>query len=94
MVVLGPGSLFTSILPNLMIDEIGKAILETKAQIAYVCNIMTQEEKPSISQTVTTLSFSINIWEKVHRYCPCQYQSGSAAYMNSTNLMNTWQVEQ
>ena len=42
MVVLGPGSLFTSILPNLMIDEIGKAILETKAQVAYVCNIMTQ----------------------------------------------------
>lgn len=31
MVVIGPGSLFTSILPNLMIDEIGKAILKTKA---------------------------------------------------------------
>ncbi len=41
-VVLGPGSLFTSILPNLMIDETGKTILETKAQVAYVCNIMTQ----------------------------------------------------
>ncbi|MBP2622990.1 YvcK family protein [Streptococcus oricebi] len=42
MVVLGPGSLFTSILPNLMIEEIGQALLETEAEIAYVCNIMTQ----------------------------------------------------
>lgn len=42
VVVLGPGSLFTSILPNLMIPDIGQAILETPAQVVYVCNIMTQ----------------------------------------------------
>ncbi|MGT2750337.1 YvcK family protein [Streptococcus orisasini] len=42
MIVLGPGSLFTSILPNLVIDEIGQAVCETKAEVAYVCNIMTQ----------------------------------------------------
>lgn len=42
MIVLGPGSLFTSILPNLVIDEIGRALCETKAEVAYVCNIMTQ----------------------------------------------------
>lgn len=42
MIVLGPGSLFTSILPNLVIPEIKEALLETKAEVAYVCNIMTQ----------------------------------------------------
>ncbi len=42
MIVLGPGSLFTSILPNLVIPEIKKALLETPAEEAYVCNIMTQ----------------------------------------------------
>lgn len=42
MIVLGPGSLFTSILPNLVIPEIKEALLATKAEIAYVCNIMTQ----------------------------------------------------
>ncbi|MDR0199948.1 MAG: YvcK family protein [Streptococcaceae bacterium] len=41
-IVLGPGSLFTSILPNLMIPEIGDALLDTQAQVIYVCNIMTQ----------------------------------------------------
>ena len=42
MIVLGPGSLFTSILPNLVIPEIKQALIETDAEVAYVCNIMTQ----------------------------------------------------
>lgn len=41
-VVLGPGSLFTSILPNLMIHNLGDAVRQTKAEVIYVCNIMTQ----------------------------------------------------
>ncbi|WP_198034029.1 gluconeogenesis factor YvcK family protein [Marinilactibacillus sp. 15R] len=42
MVVLGPGSLYTSILPNLMIPDIGKAVMNTEANVVYICNIMTQ----------------------------------------------------
>lgn len=42
LVVLGPGSLYTSILPNIMIPDIGKALKETPAQVVYICNIMTQ----------------------------------------------------
>ena len=53
MIVLGPGSLFTSILPNIVIKEIGKALLETKAEIAYVCNIMT----PTLGETRTLLPY-------------------------------------
>ncbi|MCT6807296.1 MAG: YvcK family protein, partial [Bombilactobacillus sp.] len=40
---LGPGSLFTSILPNLMIKNLGEAIRETAAEVVYICNIMTQK---------------------------------------------------
>ncbi|MGM0124057.1 hypothetical protein IGI37_001431 [Enterococcus sp. AZ194] len=43
MVVLGPGSLFTSILPNLVIPEIGEALVQTEAEVVYICNIMTQK---------------------------------------------------
>ncbi|MGG5315971.1 gluconeogenesis factor YvcK family protein [Enterococcus sp. AZ072] len=43
MVVLGPGSLFTSILPNLVISEIGEAVRTTNAEVVYICNIMTQK---------------------------------------------------
>lgn len=42
VIVLGPGSLYTSILPNLAIEEIKSAIHRTKATVIYVCNIMTQ----------------------------------------------------
>jgi len=43
VIVLGPGSLFTSILPNLVIREIGEKIASAKdAFKIYVCNVMTQ----------------------------------------------------
>ena len=42
VVVIGPGSLYTSVIPNLLIEGITKAILESKAIKIYVCNIMTQ----------------------------------------------------
>lgn len=45
VVVLGPGSLFTSILPNLMIKNLGAAVKQTKAEVIYICNIMTQKGK-------------------------------------------------
>ena len=41
-IVLGPGSLFTSIIPNLLVDGIVEAILQSKAMKFYVCNVMTQ----------------------------------------------------
>ncbi|WP_283678099.1 uridine diphosphate-N-acetylglucosamine-binding protein YvcK [Lentilactobacillus sp. Marseille-Q4993] len=42
-IVLGPGSLFTSILPNLMIENVGEALRLTSADVVYICNIMTQK---------------------------------------------------
>ncbi len=42
MVVVSPGSLYTSILPNIIIPEIKTALKNTPAEVIYVCNIMTQ----------------------------------------------------
>lgn len=42
IVVIGPGSLFTSILPNLMVKGIADALRATDALIIYVCNVATQ----------------------------------------------------
>ncbi|MGI6485140.1 MAG: gluconeogenesis factor YvcK family protein [Tepidanaerobacteraceae bacterium] len=41
-VVLGPGSLYTSIIPNLLVKDLTEAILESDAKKIYVVNIMTQ----------------------------------------------------
>nr|NLA06507.1 uridine diphosphate-N-acetylglucosamine-binding protein YvcK [Bacillota bacterium] len=41
-IVLGPGSLFTSVIPNLLVEGIADAIRESRAPRIYVCNVMTQ----------------------------------------------------
>ena len=41
-IVIGPGSLYTSILPNLLVPEIGKALLESSAHRVYISNVATQ----------------------------------------------------
>lgn len=42
IIVMGPGSLYTSVIPNLLVDGITDAIKESRAKKVYVCNIMTQ----------------------------------------------------
>ena len=41
-VVLGPGSLFTSILPNFLVERIAEEVAAANAVKIYVCNVMTQ----------------------------------------------------
>src|SRR3989338_5951621 len=43
IIVLGPGSLYTSVLPNLIIKGVAAAIAKSKAFKIYVCNVMTQK---------------------------------------------------
>lgn len=42
LIVLGPGSLYTSIIPNLLVTELVEALEESSATKVYVCNVMTQ----------------------------------------------------
>src|SRR5581483_2156794 len=42
LILIGPGSLYTSVLPNLLIKPITEAIRRAKALRVYVCNVMTQ----------------------------------------------------
>jgi uncharacterized cofD-like protein len=42
LIVLGPGSLYTSILPNLLIPEIATAVAKSSAPRVYIANLMTQ----------------------------------------------------
>ena len=43
MIILGPGSLYTSIIPNLLVDGIPEAVRQSDALKVYVCNVMTQD---------------------------------------------------
>src|SRR5438270_10782048 len=42
LILIGPGSLYTSILPNLLIPEIARTIANSRAPRVYIANVMTQ----------------------------------------------------
>ena len=57
-IVIGPGSLYTNVIPNLLINGVAKAIKESTAIKVYVCNIMTepgQTDNYSISDHINAI---------------------------------------
>ena len=70
IIVLGPGSLYTSIIPNLLIKEISQAVAESGAIKVYVCNVMTQPgetDNYSVSDHVKALAG--HSWPRILDYC-------------------------
>ncbi len=43
LIVIAPGSIYTSLIPNLLVDGVCEALHKTKAKIAYVVNLMTEK---------------------------------------------------
>jgi uncharacterized cofD-like protein len=43
MILVGPGSLYTSILPNLLVPDLAQALIHARAPIVYITNLATQE---------------------------------------------------
>jgi|SRR5579875_3020387 len=42
LIIIGPGSLYTSILPNLLVPRLGDEVCRSQAKKVYICNLMTQ----------------------------------------------------
>ncbi len=42
-IILGPGSLYTSIMPNLLVEGVAETLRKSKAIKIYICNVMTQQ---------------------------------------------------
>lgn len=42
LVLLGPGSTFTSVVPNLLVPELGAALVEASQRLVYICNLEAQ----------------------------------------------------
>ena len=61
MIVLGPGSLYTSVIPNLLVPGVAEAINSSSAQVVYICNVMTQ---PGETDTYTAADHIKAILEK------------------------------
>lgn len=64
LIILSMGSLYTSILPHLIVPEVSKAINETKAKVMYICNVMTQPGETDnfgVSDHINTLEKYIGV---------------------------------
>jgi uncharacterized cofD-like protein len=58
LIILGPGSLYTSVIPNLLVDGVVRAIQRSKAMKIYVCNVMTEDgetENYSVSDHIAAI---------------------------------------
>ena len=57
-IIIGPGSLYTNVIPNLLVNGVSKAIKDSKAKKIYVCNIMTepgQTDNYSVSDYINAI---------------------------------------
>lgn len=68
IVVIGPGDLYTSIIPNLLVKGVCKALQQSKAKKVYVCNLMTKHGETDgyvasdfISEIIDYLGFTPDI---------------------------------
>lgn len=61
-IILGPGSLYTSIMPNILIPEIVEAIQQSSASKIYVCNVMTQKGE---TETLDAVGHVARIVDKI-----------------------------
>ena len=63
LITLGPGSLYTSIIPNLLVDGVAKAIAASPARKVYICNLMWEpgetEEYSAADHVLAVLEHSL-----------------------------------
>lgn len=74
LIVLGPGSLYTSIMPNLLVEGVSEAIKNSKAKKIYICNIMTQ---PGETDNYSVSDHIKAIFEHMKKYTKNGINSGT-----------------
>ena len=94
-IIIGPGSLYANIIPNLLVTGVARAIKESKAKKFYVCNIMTEPgltDNYSVSDHINTIIEHCG--EGLIDYCI--YDTGEVVpeYIKKYNLDGSDLVEQ
>lgn len=69
VITLGPGSLFTSLIPNMLVDGIPEAIVNSKASKVFICNLMMQaNESLGLSASEHLLAIRKHAGRKIFDY--------------------------
>ena len=94
-IIIGPGSLYTNVIPNLLVKGVAKAIKESKAFKVYVSNLMTepgQTDNYSLSEHIKAINEHVG--KGVIEYCI--YDTGEIIpeYIRKYNMEGSELVEQ
>lgn len=69
LICVGPGSVYTSVIPNLLVPGIAAAVEQSKAKKVYICNVMTQHgETDSFTAAEHAMAILANVEPKVVDY--------------------------
>ena len=94
-IIIGPGSLYTNVIPNLLIKNVSKTIKESKAMKIYVSNIMTepgQTDNYSLYEHIQALENHAN--EQFINYCICDTGEIVPEFIRMYNKKGSDVVEQ
>lgn len=69
LIIIGPGSVYTSLIPNMLVPGIAQAVRESPAIKVYICNVMTQPgESDSFSACEHVVAMQTNVKVRVFDY--------------------------
>lgn len=69
LICVGPGSVYTSVIPNLLIPRIAEAVAESRAVKAYICNVMTQPgESDDFTAAEHVVAIQANVEHRIFDY--------------------------
>ena len=94
-IIIGPGSLYTNIIPNLLVKNVAKTIKESKSIKVYVSNIMTepgQTDNYSISDHINALVEHVG--KGIIDFCLCDTGEVTPEFVRKYNKMGADLVEQ
>lgn len=95
VIVIGPGSLYTNVIPNLLVKNVAKAIKESKAIKTYITNIMTEQgqtDNYSVSDHIQAIIDHVG--KEVMDFCICDTGEVMPEYVRKYNQEGSDVVEQ
>lgn len=93
-IIIGPGSLYTNIIPNLLVKNVAKTIKESKAIKIYISNLMTepgQTDGYTLSEHINAITEYVG--KGIIDYCICDTQEITPEFVRKYNKMGSEIVE-
>ena len=93
-IILGPGSLYTNVIPNLLVKNIAKTIKESKALKIYISNLMTepgQTDNYTLSEHINAITEHVG--KGLIDFCICDTQEITPEFVRKYNKMGSDIVE-